>query len=112
MGWGSSFQATNKMSKTLSTLEIAAKAKPRHIHAIANDTGLRTEEIEAWGAYKAKISLKVLDRFVNRPNGKLICVTGMTPTREGDGKTTTSIGLTQAFGLLKKKSSYACANLP
>lgn len=87
----------------LSTLEIAHKAKPQQIHALAARTGLRMDEIEAHGNYKAKVSLKVLERFAGRAQGKLICVTGMTPTREGDGKTCTSIGLTQALGLLKKK---------
>lgn len=87
----------------LSSLEIAAKAKPQQIHAIAHKAGIRAEELEAYGRSKAKVSLKVLERLSNRPNGKLICVSGMTPTREGDGKTCTSIGLTQALGLLKKK---------
>jgi len=87
----------------LSTLEISAKAKPQQIYAIANKAGIHVDELEAYGHIKAKVSLKVLDRLSNRPNGKLICVTGMTPTKEGDGKTCTSIGLTEALGLLKKK---------
>jgi len=87
----------------LSTLEIAAKAKPQQIHAIAAKAGIRADELEAFGSTKAKVSLKVLERLSNRPNGKLICVTGMTPTKEGDGKTCTSVGLTEALGLLKKK---------
>ena len=91
------------MSKIPSTLEIALKAKPHHIHAVALDAGIHADEIEIHGNYKAKVSLKVLDRLGARPAGKLICVTGMTPTKEGDGKTCTSIGLTQALGLLKKK---------
>ena len=91
------------MSKTPSTLEIALKAKPHHIHAVALEAGIHADEIEIFGNYKAKVSLKVLERLQARPAGKLICVTGMTPTKEGDGKTCTSIGLTQALGLLKKK---------
>jgi formate--tetrahydrofolate ligase len=91
------------MSKNLSTLEIAKRAKPQQIHVIANKAGIHIDEIEAFGNYKAKVSLKVLDRLYNRPSGKLICVTGMTPTKEGDGKTCTSVGLTEALGLLKKK---------
>ena len=87
----------------LSTLEIAKKAKPEQIHAIAAKAGIHADEIEFYGQYKAKVSLKVLDRLHGRPQGKLICVTGMTPTKEGDGKTCTSIGLTQALGFLKKK---------
>ena len=85
------------------TLEIASQAKPLQIFEIATRAGIRLEEIETYGSLKAKVSLKVLERLASRPNGKLICVTGMTPTREGDGKTCTSIGLTQALGVLKKK---------
>lgn len=88
---------------TPNTLEISQKAKPLQIHAVAAKAGIRVEEMEPYGSYKAKVSLSILDRYANKPYGKLICVSGMTPTREGDGKTTTAIGLTQAFGALKKK---------
>ncbi len=91
------------MSSALSSLEIARKAKPEHVHALANKAGIHVDEIEVYGNTKAKVSLKVLERLHARPYGKLICVTGMTPTREGDGKTCTSVGLTQALGVLKKK---------
>lgn len=99
------------MNKSFSTVEIAKKAKPHQIHVIANKAGIKIEEVEAYGSYKAKISLGVLDRLATRPSGKLICVTGMTPTREGDGKTTTSIGLTQGLGVLKKKV-FLCLREP
>ena len=92
------------MNKGPATLEIALRAKPHHIHAVATEAGIHADEIEAYGNYKAKVSLKILDRLHNRPLGKLICVSGMTPTKEGDGKTCTSIGLTQALGKLKKKA--------
>lgn len=85
-----------------SSLEIAAKAKPHQIYAVASKAGIRVDEMEVYGSYKAKVSLRVLERLATRPNSKLVCVTGMTPTKEGDGKTTTSVGLTEAFGLLKK----------
>ena len=75
------------MSKAPSTLEIALKAKPHHIQAVALDAGIHADEIELHGHYKAKVSLRVLERLKARPQGKLICVTGMTPTKEGDGKT-------------------------
>ncbi|MBI3252048.1 MAG: formate--tetrahydrofolate ligase, partial [Candidatus Omnitrophica bacterium] len=97
----SAWEWENKLS--LSTLEIAEKAKPRQIFDVAAKAGIRLEEIEAYGHWKAKVSLELLERLASRPSGKLICVTGMTPTKEGDGKTCTSIGLTQALGLLKKK---------
>src|SRR4051812_44597122 len=85
------------------TLEIARKAKPHQIFAVANQIGIRVDELETYGNYKAKVSLKALERRAGKPNGKLICVSGMTPTKEGDGKTCTAIGLTQALGFLKKK---------
>ncbi len=91
------------MSRSSSTLDIALRAKPHTIHAVATSAGIHADEIEAYGNYKAKVSLKLLERLHGRPSGKLICVTGMTPTKEGDGKTCTSISLTQALGVLKKK---------
>ncbi|MBI4433106.1 MAG: formate--tetrahydrofolate ligase [Candidatus Omnitrophica bacterium] len=94
-----------------STLEIATRAKPRQIFDIATKAGIRLDEVEAYGNFKAKVSLRVLERLSARPNGKLICVTGMTPTREGDGKTCTSVGLTQALGILKKKV-FLCLREP
>lgn len=87
-----------------SSPEIAHRAKLQQVHALAVTTGLRVEEIEPYGNYKAKISLKVLDRFSQRPYSKLICVTSMTPSPSGEGKTSTSIALADAFGLLKKKA--------
>ncbi len=91
------------MTKTLSTLEIAEKAKPVQIYEIAKSIGIRVDELKLYGNFIGKVSLKVLDRVAERAHGKLICVTGMTPTKEGDGKTCTSIALTQALGRLKKK---------
>ncbi|HTL70474.1 MAG TPA: formate--tetrahydrofolate ligase, partial [Candidatus Eisenbacteria bacterium] len=101
------------MSRVLSpsTLEINYKAKPLQIYAVANKAGIKADELEVFGSYKAKVSLKALERRSTRPNGKLICVTSMTPTREGDGKTCVSIGLTQALGVLKK-SVMLCIRQP
>ncbi len=91
------------MTKIPETLDIALRAKPHHIHAVATAAGIHADEIEVLGSHKAKVSLQILDRLQHRPSGKLICVSGMTPTKGGDGKTCTSIALTQAMGLLKKK---------
>ena len=89
--------------KNLSNIEIAQTARPLQITEIARVAGIRLEELESYGQYKAKVSLKVLDRIQSRPYGKLILVTAMTPTEAGEGKTSTAIGLTQAFGRLRKK---------
>ncbi|MBV8216930.1 MAG: formate--tetrahydrofolate ligase, partial [Solirubrobacterales bacterium] len=89
------------------SLEIAQEAELVPIDQIAERTGLEPDEIEPYGRYKAKISLSVLDRLAGRPDGKLICVTGMTPTRAGEGKTTTLVGLTQGLGVIGK-NPVAC----
>lgn len=90
--------------KYTSNIEIAQAARPLQITEIARISGLRMEEIETYGQYKAKVSLKALERIKSRPYGKLILVTAMTPTEAGEGKTSTAIGLTQALGILRKRA--------
>ncbi len=85
------------------SIEIAQKSHPVQITEIAKSISLRLEEIQTHGPYKAKVSLDVLTRLKGRPNGKLILVTAMTPTPQGEGKTCTSIALTQALGKLGKR---------
>ncbi|HLH64900.1 MAG TPA: formate--tetrahydrofolate ligase [Solirubrobacteraceae bacterium] len=86
-----------------SSLEIAQEAVLAPIEEIGAAAGLQADELEPYGRYKAKVSLSVLDRLADRPNGKLICVTGMTPTKAGEGKTTTLVGLTQGLGVIGKR---------
>jgi formate--tetrahydrofolate ligase len=86
-----------------SSLEIAQEAQLQPIEAIAEHAGLQDDEVEPYGRYKAKISLSVLDRLSGLPDGKLVCVTGMTPTRAGEGKTTTAVGLTEGLGAIGKR---------
>jgi formyltetrahydrofolate synthetase len=85
---------------TPSSLEIAQAAKLRPITEIAAAAGLESGELDLYGTYKAKVSLSVLDRLADRPEGKLVCVTAITPTRFGEGKTTTSVSLTQGLGAI------------
>jgi len=85
-----------------SSLEIAQQATLRPITEIAADAGLEPDEVDAYGRYKAKVSLSVLDRLADRPDGKLIDVTAITPTKAGEGKTTTSVSLTQGLGHIGK----------
>jgi formate--tetrahydrofolate ligase len=87
-----------------SSLEIAQAATLRPITDIASEIGLEPHEVELYGRYKAKVSLDVLDRLGDRPDGKLIDVTAITPTPAGEGKTTTSVSLTQGFGKLGKST--------
>jgi formate--tetrahydrofolate ligase len=85
------------------SLEIAQRATLRPILDVAADTGLLAEEIEPYGRYKGKVDLSVLERLTDRPDAKLINVTAITPTPAGEGKTTTSVSLTQGLGVLGRK---------
>src|SRR5215469_10918777 len=86
-----------------SSLRIAQEAKLRPITEIAAAAGLEPDEIEQYGRYKAKVNLSVLERLADRPNGKLVNVTAITPTKAGEGKSTTSVSLTQGLGHIGKK---------
>src|SRR5215204_831796 len=94
-----------------SSLEIAQEAELIPIETIAESCGLQPDEIEPYGRYKGKVALSVIDRLNDRPDGKLICVTGMTPTKAGEGKTTTLVGLTQGLGHIGKRP-VACLREP
>ena len=94
-----------------SSLEIAQDAILKPIEQIAEEVGLRDEEFEPYGRYKAKIDLGVIERLSDAPNGKVVCVTGMTPTKAGEGKTTTLVGLTQGLGVIGKRP-VACLREP
>jgi len=86
-----------------SSLEIAQDATLRPILDVAADAGLLAEEVEPYGRYKAKVDLSVIERLSDRPDAKLINVTAITPTPAGEGKTTTSVSLTQGLGVLGRK---------
>ena len=87
-------------------LEIARETKLEPIEDIASKIGIKNDEIIPWGEYKAKVSLSVLKRL-RRKRGKLILVTTINPTYEGEGKTTITIGLAQALAKLGKKACVA-----
>ena len=88
-------------------IEIARTAKLKNINEIAKNIGIEEEYLEQYGKYKAKISLDYCNRIKNNKNGKLILVTAINPTPLGEGKTTTSIGLVDAFNRIKKKAILA-----
>ena len=90
-------------TKTPSSLEIAQEAILRPISEIAAAAGLEPDEVDLYGKYKAKVSLSVLDRLAGRADAKLVCVTAITPTKFGEGKTTTSVSLTQGLGAIGRK---------
>ena len=85
-----------------SGLEIAQEAVLRPIIDVAADAGILEDELEQYGRSKAKVSLSILDRLADRPDGKLVITTAITPTKAGEGKTTTSISLTQGMGRIGK----------
>jgi formate--tetrahydrofolate ligase len=86
-------------------LEIAQEARLEPIAKVAARAGILPEELRPYGAYRAKIALSILDRLRERPDGKLIITTAITPTKAGEGKTTTSISLTQGLGVLGKDAA-------
>ncbi len=88
-------------------IDIAREAAPRPIADIAAGLGLKADELHAYGPYMAKVPLGVMERLAERPDGRLILVTAMTPTKHGEGKTTTTIGLTQALARLGKRAMAA-----
>ena len=90
-----------------SDIQIAQEASMLPIQEVASSLGIREDELELYGKYKAKLSDELMEDIKDRPNGKLILVTAINPTPAGEGKTTTSVGLGQAFGKLGKKAVIA-----
>ena len=88
-------------------IEIAQEAKMLHIREVAEKLGIAEDELELYGKYKAKLSDELLERVKDEPDGKLILVTAINPTPAGEGKTTISVGLGEAFGQLGKKAVIA-----
>src|SRR3990170_4733797 len=83
-----------------SNLEIAQAHALEPIAGVAGRYGLLPDEYDLYGRYKAKVDLSVLERLAGKPDAKLVCVTAITPTKAGEGKTTTSVSLTQGLGVL------------
>jgi formate--tetrahydrofolate ligase len=90
-----------------SDLEIAQAAEMQKINEIAKKLGLTEDDIELYGNYKAKISLDVMNKLKEKDNGKVILVTAINPTPAGEGKSTTTVGLGQAFNRIGKKAIIA-----
>ncbi|NLL79146.1 MAG: formate--tetrahydrofolate ligase [Clostridiales bacterium] len=88
-------------------IQIAQEAVMEPIAKIAESLDITADELELYGRYKAKISDEYMEKVQNQPDGKLILVTAINPTPAGEGKTTTSVGLGQAFGKLGKKAVIA-----
>jgi formyltetrahydrofolate synthetase len=92
------------MAEMTSSLEIAQQAELLPIEQVGKRVGLEPGEMLPYGRYKAKITLDALGRRADVPDGKLVCVTGVTPTRAGEGKTTTSVALTEGLGAIGRNA--------
>ena len=95
-----------------SDIDIAQAIEPLPIAQIAEAAGIQADELEPYGRYKAKVSLDVRERLADQPNGKYIVVTAITPTPLGEGKTTTTVGLSQAMGAYLGKNIFTCIRQP
>ena len=105
-------QLTDLKRPVPSDLEIAQAVAPLPIRQIAEEAGILPEELELFGNHKAKVSLDVRERLKDRPNGNYIVVTAITPTPLGEGKTTTTVGLSQALGAYLGKKVFTCIRQP
>ncbi|MED5510869.1 MAG: formate--tetrahydrofolate ligase, partial [Pseudomonadota bacterium] len=96
----------------MSDIEIAQQATMQEVTGLAGERlGIASEHLDPYGRYKAKVSLDVLDELADRPDGKLILVTAISPTPAGEGKTTTTIGLSDALNRIGKQS-LVCVREP
>ena len=95
-----------------SDIEIAQACRLKPITVIAEEVGLKESELEFHGPYKAKVHLEVRNRLARRPQGKYIDVTAITPTPLGEGKTTTTCGLSQALGAHLNQKVFTCIRQP
>jgi formate--tetrahydrofolate ligase len=87
-----------------SDIEIAQKAKMLRVNEVARKLGIAEEHLEPYGHYKAKVSMDYIDTLKDKPNGKLVLVTAISPTPAGEGKTTTTVGLGDALNRIGKKT--------
>jgi formate--tetrahydrofolate ligase len=90
-----------------SDIQIAQEAKLQPIQAIGETLGLRESDLEVYGRFKAKLTTEAIERLRERPDGVLVLVTAMTPTPAGEGKSTTTVGLGDAFRRIGKRSMVA-----
>jgi formyltetrahydrofolate synthetase len=104
----------NLISPPPADIEIAwtATEKMARITQIADEAGVLPDELEQYGHYKAKVLLSVRERLANRPMGKYVVVTAITPTPLGEGKTTTTVGLGQALGAHLGRKAFVCIRQP
>jgi len=110
--WDLSYLSLSPLEKVPSDIEVASAQTPKNIDLLAKEVGLLPSEVDLYGKKKAKVALSTLERLKERKNGKYIIVAGITPTPLGEGKSTTTIGLSQALGAHLKKNVFACVRQP
>jgi formyltetrahydrofolate synthetase len=103
---------TNILACVPSDLDIAQAATPITIDKIAAEAGILPDELDLYGKSKAKVHLSIRDRLKDAPNGKYVVVTAITPTPLGEGKTTTTVGLSQALGAHLGRKVFTCIRQP
>src|SRR5271170_4524676 len=103
---------TSILTRVPSDIEIAQAATPLPIGQIATEAGILPKELDLYGQTKAKVHLSIRDRLKNSPNGHYVVVTAITPTPLGEGKTTTTVGLSQALGAHLGKKVFTCVRQP
>src|SRR5262249_27516740 len=101
-----------RLTPVPSDIDIAQAGKLKPILHIAAEVGLEPSDLELFGPYKAKVHLDVRERLASRPNGKYVDVTAITPTPLGEGKTTTTVGLSQALGAHLGQSVFTSIRQP
>src|SRR5574342_107986 len=95
-----------------SDIEIAQEANLKPILQVAEEVGIQPDELELHGPFMAKVKLEILERLADRPDGKYVDVTAITPTPLGEGKSTTMVGLSQALGAHLGKRVFTCIRQP
>src|SRR5262245_10522139 len=103
---------TNVIVPVPSDIEVSRSVAPIPIESVAVQAGILPEELEPYGRTKAKVDLSIRNRLADVPNGKYIVVTAITPTPLGEGKTTTTVGLSQALGAHLGKKVFTCVRQP
>uniref|UniRef100_UPI00358E28FD C-1-tetrahydrofolate synthase, cytoplasmic-like isoform X2 n=1 Tax=Myxine glutinosa TaxID=7769 RepID=UPI00358E28FD len=110
--WNISYLKLRMLKPLPSDIEISRAQRPKPLEELAHEVGLLPKELELFGQAKAKVSLDVAQRLADRPDGKYVVVTGITPTPLGEGKSTTTIGMTQALAAHLHLNAFACVRQP
>lgn len=110
--WNIRYLPLNLKRPVPSDIDISKEQMPKKISTVAKEATILEHEIELYGNKKAKVSLSVLERLQDQPNGRYVVVAGMTPTPFGEGKSTTTIGVSQAMSAHLQRNCFACIRQP